>query len=152
GSCRAKVSPPDRRWHGQSCSSAGRWWHPPLPPAEQRGEIPSSLREGGRDHRRHRRAFRLSGSQVKEAESWNFSLFEQTLVNKLFLQLLNLRAGHLAAIRSDLAVSLGTQGEQLVFRSSHGQRGEQLFLHHGQPPLQILQPYRCCRAQRCRQA
>src|SRR5690349_2466718 len=120
----ATASTPGQPWRGKSCSSPVRLWRSLLRRAAQTEETPSSPQEDGPDHRRHRRAFRLSGSQIKEAETWDFCLFEQTLVYKLFLELLDLHSRHFTAIRGYFAISLRAQLEQLVLRGGHGQRGQ----------------------------
>src|SRR5262249_12449981 len=83
--------------------------------------------------------FQWSGSHVKETETWNFSLFEQALVNKLLSELLNLEPRHLAAIRRDGAVRFAPHRGQLGFRRREHERRQQLLFEHGEMQLEILE-------------
>jgi len=74
-------------------------------------------RAAGRESKR-----RMNASQgdhhVEQAEPWQVVFFQQSLVDVLLLQLIDLRRWHFAAIRGKVAVSLGANHYHLfVLRS-----------------------------------
>jgi hypothetical protein len=55
-------------------------------------------------------------SHIEQAEAREVVFFQQALVNVLFLELLDLRRGHLAAIRGEVAIGLRADGHDLFVR------------------------------------
>jgi hypothetical protein len=55
-------------------------------------------------------------SHVEQAEAREVVFFQEALVNVLFLELFDLRRGHLAAIRGEVAIGLRADGHDLFVR------------------------------------
>jgi len=54
---------------------------------------------------------------VKQAQARQMIFFQQTLVNILLLQLVDLRPGHFAAIGSEVTLGFGADADYLLIRS-----------------------------------
>src|SRR5208283_5483443 len=89
---------------------------------------------------------------VEKAQTGNMILIQQPLVDILPVKLLNLCCAHLATIRCQITVSLGTHLKQGLVRSCGKERGKELFFSHSEPSLEVFHLHRCVHRQRLRKA
>src|SRR5436305_14494734 len=75
---------------------------------------------------------------VEETEAGHAVLFQQTLVDELFLQLLDLRAGHFAAIWRHGGVGFAADLQEFVVGSRGEERREEFFFHYGELALEAF--------------
>src|SRR5579862_9581029 len=76
---------------------------------------------------------------VKQAQARQSVFFQQAFVNILLLQLVDLHAGHFAAVESKIAVGVRTNGDDFLVRCRGEQRREKLFFQHRESSLQVFQ-------------